>query len=128
MNRCAKIIKILLILTLVITLTPAKAYSSYKISYDPSSPIKQVPLNNSIITIKVFLGGTPQGELMQRTDGSGQFSLDRNFQVPVTVRVVSINNQLKYKAKCCGISKPQSQIIQIICLNTKQIANLQCNH
>lgn len=123
------LLECLLFFLLLTSLTRAlSAPATYQLILDPNSPLKNVSLKNTTLIIKVFMDGTPQGIQTVSTDSNGQFSLPQNYDVPITVRVISIANKINSNEKCCGVSTPNSQVIMIMCSNAQQLANTSCDH
>lgn len=88
----------------------------YSIEFDPTSPIKEIPLKNEEFKIAIYKDGVPKGYENIITDENQSFSLDQKYPTSVAIQVLSIKNEIKYKALCEGAAAPGVTTIKIICI------------
>lgn len=120
---------ILIALNSTISFADSRTNSNcYQLVYDSASSIDTVPLNSATITIKVFLDGTPAGVQIVNTDRSGHFCLSKNYNVPFVIRMISVHDETKYGARCCGLSSSDGSKIVVNCNKEMKIINSSCDH
>lgn len=75
--------------------------NKFSIEYAEKSPIKEVPLKNATLKIRVWYNGNPSGDMEVSTDENQNFTLDQ-FKDPsaVALQILSITDQEKYNARC----------------------------
>lgn len=83
------------------TTTPAEPPKTFSIAYDDNSPMKDVPLKNATLKMKVWYNGNPSGEIEATTDENQRFDLIQ-FKDPtaVSLEILSITDQDKYHSLC----------------------------
>lgn len=107
-----KMIKLgaLAVLTFCCTFS-VQARDQYTIEYEDNSPIKNVPLNNATLVLKVYDYQKPDGFKRVETNAKNTFSLNtaKDFEV------VSIIGEKKFNARCSGSATTTQQKIKIRC-------------
>lgn len=94
----------------------AATANSFSIKYADNSPLKDVPLKNATLHIKVYYNGNPRGTMNVKTNAKQAFSL-KEFpdQSNVAIEVLSIVDQKKHNASCSNTpesgDKPEISII-----------------
>lgn len=89
---------------------------TYTLSYDPSSRVKDVPLNNAMINVAIYYNGNPEGHISAITDSDQKF----NFKMyednsSVALEVLSLVDQAKYHAYCYGVAATGHTNVKIKC-------------
>src|SRR5438067_382747 len=84
----------------------ASTNQEFTIEYAEKSPVKEIPLSNTTLKLKVWYNGNPSGIIEATTDENNHFKLDQ-FQdsSELALEVVSITDEEKYNAHCRSVTK-----------------------
>jgi hypothetical protein len=83
----------------------------YSVEYDPSSPVKTIPLKEITLKLDLYQFSKPAGFVEVKTDQNQSFTLKEAYSLEVT----SIQDQDKYKAMCSGYATEVEPKIIITC-------------
>lgn len=61
------------------------------------------------------MDGNPQGDFQTQTDDNGSFTVNGNFTSPITIEILSLDNDIQQSIKCGGISLPGTTQIKVSC-------------
>jgi hypothetical protein len=85
--------------------------ANYSLEYSPTSPIKEVPLDNAQLKLEVYKSDNPAGFQEVTTDANRNFKLDGSYNL----EVVSIKGEEKHNAQCSGSGTTTDSKIMISC-------------
>lgn len=113
-------IRKLMLISCIIFATQALAASEnneFSIDYAEKSPVKDIPLNNTTLKLKVWYNGNPRGIIEVSTDENHHFKLDEFKDASaIALEVVSIKDEEKYNAGCRSVTKPKDKYnILLLC-------------
>ena len=96
--------------------------NAYSINYADNSPIKDVPLKNATLKLKVYYNGNPRGFMDVTTDENQKFDLkDFKDTSAVSLEILSISDQDKYNARCKNtVASENKEDMLIRCVKSKK--------
>lgn len=92
----------------------ANSTVQYQIEYHKDSPIKHISLTNVEVLIQLHRNGNSIGRVTTNTDDKKNFSFKNVYGENLTVHILSLNQDNK-RTRCRGVSKSNSNIIEIKC-------------
>lgn len=90
----------------------------YEVQYAPNSPLKNIPLKNAQLLVKLYYHGNPRGLLNVKTDEFQElaiFNKEYRNNRGVALEILAITHQELYNANCFGEVANRNSNIQLVC-------------